>query len=170
MNKASVVLAATAAALTLTVTGCGGSGDSKSSSSSSNANPVLEKAVKYAQCMRGNGVANFPDPEKNGRFMIEAGGPNQNSAQFKKAQQACKSQEPPGLQENPAERAHDQKEWLKWAQCMRQNGIRDMPDPQDGRLLVPRDRINTNSPQFKQALNTCRDVAHVGEGSENGKG
>jgi hypothetical protein len=164
MNKAVVLLAA----LALTVAGCGGSGNSKSSSSS--ANPNLEKAVKYAQCMRENGLTTFPDPDKNGRFMIAAGGPNRNSPQFKKAQQACKSQEPPGIQENPAERAQDQKEWLKWAQCMRKNGIPDMPDPQDGRLLVPRDRINVNSPQFKRALNTCRDVAHVGGGSENGKG
>jgi hypothetical protein len=169
-NRGSVSLALAAAALALTVAGCGGSGDSKSGSAGSNANPNLEKAVKYAQCMRGNGVTNFPDPDKNGRFMIPAGGPNRNSPQFKKAQQACKSQEPPGIQDNPAERAQDQKEWLKWAQCMRKNGIPDMPDPQDGRLLVPRDRINTNSPQFKKALTTCRDVAHVGGGSEDGNG
>lgn len=170
MNNASVRLAVSAAALALTVAGCGGSGDAKVGSSSSTASSALEKAVKYTQCMRENGVTDFPDPDKNGRFMIAAGGPKRDSAQFKKAQQACKSQEPPGIQDNPAERAQDQKEWLKWAQCMRKNGIQSMPDPQDGRLLVPRDRINTNSPQFKKALNTCRDVAHVGGGSENGNG
>ena len=168
MTRASMLLAALAASLAM-VAGCGGSGDSKSSSSSSNANPTLEKAVKYAQCMRENGVTNFPDPDKNGRFVIAAGGPNQNSPQFKKAKQACKSQEPPGMQDNPAQVAQAQNEWLKWAQCMRKNGIPNMPDPQDGRLLVPRDRINTNSPQFKKALNACRGV-HVGGGSENGKG
>jgi hypothetical protein len=168
MNKASVLLAASAAALALTVAGCGGSGDSKSSSSGSNSNPTLEQAVKYAQCMRENGVTNFPDPDKNGRFMIAAGVDNK-SPQAKKAQQACKSQEPPGIQDDPAQRAHDQQEWLKWAQCMRKNGVPDIPDPQDGRLLVPRDRINTNSPQFKKALNACRSV-HVGGGSENGNG
>jgi hypothetical protein len=170
MNKAFVWLAASAVTLALTVAGCGGSGDPKSSSSNSNANSTLERAVKYAQCMRENGVTNFPDPDKNGKFVIAAGGPNQNLPQFKRAKQACKSQEPPGLQDNPAEIAQAQKEWLKWSQCMRRNGIPDMPDPQDGRLLVPRNRINTNSPQFKKALNTCRDVAHVGGGSENGKG
>jgi hypothetical protein len=168
MNKASVLLAASAAVLALTVAGCGGSGDAKSSSSSSN--PTLEKAVKYAQCMRENGVTNFPDPNKNGRFVIAAGGPNRNSPQFKKAQQACKSQEPPGIQDDPAELAKDQEEWLKFAQCMRKNGIQDFPDPQDGRLLVPRDKINVNSPQFKKALNACRDVAHLGGGAEDGNG
>jgi hypothetical protein len=166
MNKASALLAASAAALALTAAGCGGSGDSKSSSSSSNANPTLEQAVKYAQCMRENGVTDFPDPDKNGRFRIAAGGPNQNSPQVKKAKQACKSQEPPGLKDDPASVAKAQEEWLKFAQCMRKNGIRDFPDPKDGKLLVPRDRINTNSPQFKNALKACRDV-NGGGGSEN---
>jgi hypothetical protein len=170
MNKASMLLAASAAALALVTAGCGGSGgsgDSKSSSSGSNSNPILEQAVKYAQCMRKNGVTNFPDPDKDGKIRIGAGVDNK-SPQAKKAQQACKSQEPPGLQENPAQRAQAQNEWLKWAQCMRKNGVPDMPDPQDGRLLVPRDRINTNSPQFKNAMNACRSV-RVG-GSENGNG
>jgi hypothetical protein len=167
MNKGSVLVAASAASLAMLTAGCGGS---DSSSSGSNANPTLEEAVKYAQCMRENGVTSFPDPDKNGRFMIAAGGPNRNSPQFKKAQQMCKSQEPPGIKDDPAQRAQDQKEWLKFAQCMRKNGIRDFPDPQDGRLLVDRSRINVNSPQFKKALSACRDAGHVGGGSEDGNG
>jgi hypothetical protein len=164
MNKASVLLAASAAALALTAAGCGGSGDSKSSSSGSN--PTVEQAVKYAQCMRENGVTNFPDPDKNGRIVIAAGGPNKNDPQVKKAQQTCKSLEPPGLKDDPAKVAQAQQEWLKFAQCMRKNGIQDFPDPKDGKLLVPRDRIDTNSPQFKNALKACRNVS-VGGGSEN---
>jgi hypothetical protein len=174
MNKVSVVLAASAAALAIATAGCGGSSGGSSgsnagssSSSGSNANPNLEQAVKYAQCMRKNGVTNFPDPEKNGKFVIGAGGPNQNSPQFKSAKQACKSQEPPGIEDSPAEVAKAQQEWLAWARCMRKNGITNMPDPQDGRLLVPRDRIDINSPQFKRAMNTCRAV---GGGAGNGKG
>src|SRR3954470_19418725 len=124
MNKASVLLAASAATLALTAAGCGGSGDSKSSS---NASSSMEKAVKYAQCMRENGLTDFPDPDKNGKFVIAAGGPNRNSSQFKKAQQACKAQEPPGIKDDPAEVAKDQASWLKFAQCMRQNGIKDFP-------------------------------------------
>jgi hypothetical protein len=171
MKKVSVLLAASAAALALAVAGCGGSGDSESGSSGSsgsNANPTVERAVKFSQCMRENGVTNFPDPDKDGDFVIGAGGPNRNTPQFRKAQQACKSLEPPGfLKDDPAEVAQAQKEWLAWAQCMRKNGIPNMPDPQDGRLRVPRDRINTNSPQFKRALKTCHQV---GGGSGNGQG
>ena len=162
-------LAATAAVFALALAGCGGAGDAKSGSSGSAANPDLEKAVKYAQCMRENGETDFPDPDKDGRFRIGAGGPDRNSPRFKKAQRACKSQEPPGLQEDPAEVAKNQKEWLKWARCMREHGISNMPDPQDGRLKVPRDRIDTKSLRFKKALNACRDAAHLG-GPENGDG
>jgi hypothetical protein len=168
VNKSSVSLVASAAALALTVAGCGGSTDSKFNSSSSNANSTLEKAVKYTQCMRENGVTNFPDPDKNGKFVIAAGGPDRNSAQFKKAQQACKSQEPPGMADDPKDVSKAQTEWLKFAQCMRKNGIQDFPDPVDGRLKVPRDRINVNSPQFKKAMTACRGVANVGGGSGNG--
>lgn len=170
MNKVSALLAASAAALTVTVAGCGGAGDPRSDSSGSNTNSTLEQAVKYAQCMRENGLTDFPDPDKDGRFMIPAGGPKRTSPQFMKAQKACKSLEPPGIKDDPAQIAQDQKEWLKWAQCMRRNGIPDMPDPQDGRLLVPRDRIDVNSPQFKKAMNACRDVAHVGGGAGSGNG
>jgi hypothetical protein len=164
MNKASVLLAASAAALALTVAGCGGSGDAKSGPT---ANSAVEQAVKYAQCMRENGVTNFPDPDKNGKFMIAAGGPKKDSPQFKKAQQACKSQAPPGMEENPAQIAKEQNEWLRFAQCMRKNGIQDFPDPKDGRLLVDRSRINVNSPQFKNALKACRNV-NGGAGDGNG--
>jgi hypothetical protein len=164
MNR-SVSLAASAAALALAAAGCGGSKDPESASSS--ANPTLEKAVKYAQCMRENGLTKFPDPDKNGKFVIAAGGPRRDSPQFKKAQQACKSQEPPGIKDDPAEIAKDQASWLKFAQCMRQHGIKDFPDPTDGRLLVDRKRINVNSPQFKNALKACRGVGG-GPGDANG--
>jgi hypothetical protein len=174
MSKASALLAASAAALVLTAAGCGGSGDSNSGSSGSSgspANSALEQAVRFTQCMRENGVPDFPDPDKDGRFVIAAGGPDQSSPAFRRARQACTSLEPPGFhQADSAERARDQQEWLKFARCMRENGIQDFPDPQDGRLKVPRDRINVNSPQFKRALNACRDVAHVGGGTENGSG
>src|SRR4051794_40729371 len=95
----SVLLALSAAALALAVAGCGGSGDSKSTAS--NANPALEKAVKYTQCMRENGVTDFPDPDKNGRVMIAAGGARRDSPQLKKAQQAGQAPGAPRVQDKP---------------------------------------------------------------------
>jgi len=169
LRTRTIVQAAAIAVLALTAAGCGGSSGSSGSggSKSSSSGTTLEQAVKYAQCMRENGVTNFPDPDNNGRFVIAAGGPNRNTSQYKKAQQACKSMQPPGIEENPAQVAHDQKEWLKFTQCMRKNGIQDFPDPQDGKLLVDRKHIDVNSPQFKKALTACRGVANVGGGAEN---
>lgn len=163
-TKEKTVAVLLAAALALSVAGCGGFGDA-SSTSGSNANPNLEKAVKFTQCMREHGVPKFPDPDKNGKFTIAAGGTGASAQQVERARQACKALEPPGFEPGSAERAQDQKEWLKWAQCMRRNGIRDMPDPQDGRLKVPRDRIDVNTPQFKRALKACDQG-----GGENGNG
>jgi hypothetical protein len=169
MRKIPVLLAASVVLLSVTAAGCGGSDSGSSGSSGTGSSANVEQAVKFAQCMRQNGVTNFPDPQKNGKFMIPAGGPDRNSPQVKKAQQACKSLQPPGFEADAAERAKDQEEWLKFTHCMRRQGIANFPDPQDGRLLVDRTKVNVKTPQFKKALNACRNVAHVG-GSENANG
>ena len=61
----------------------------------------LEKqALKFSECMRHNGVPNFPDPSFSGgggtvRLKIgKAGGIEPNSPQFKAAQKACQSVAP----------------------------------------------------------------------------
>ncbi|MWA06033.1 hypothetical protein F8568_037920 [Actinomadura sp. LD22] len=54
MNRAFMLLV-----VAFAIAGCGGSGGSDAGSE---ANPAVEQAVKYAQCIRKNGVPNFPDP------------------------------------------------------------------------------------------------------------
>ncbi|HEY4028490.1 MAG TPA: hypothetical protein VGO86_18835 [Candidatus Dormibacteraeota bacterium] len=54
----------------------------------------LDKAVKYAQCMRQHGI-NLPDPDSNGSSEItRSSGIDPNSTQFQQAQQACKQYAP----------------------------------------------------------------------------
>ena len=48
--------------------GCGGNGSSGGGNTTA-ANQ--EKAVKFAQCMRENGVSEFPDPDASGRLTID---------------------------------------------------------------------------------------------------
>jgi hypothetical protein len=56
-------------------------------------------------------------------------------AVFKKAVDACKDLQPPGTLS--AKRGPEQqKEGLKFAQCMRENGVKDFPDPVNGQPLV----------------------------------
>jgi hypothetical protein len=60
----------------------------------------LAQALKFSQCMRSNGVPNFPGPkESGGRVALTIGngsGINPNSPQFQKATQACRSLMPGG--------------------------------------------------------------------------
>ena len=53
-----------------------------------------EAALKFVQCMRKNGVPNFPDPQ-DGRFLV-GNGVDPNSPQFQKAMQTCRQLLPGG--------------------------------------------------------------------------
>jgi len=59
-----------------------------SSSDAPKAGPGKEIALKYAQCMRSNGVPDFPDPNADGNF---GGGPDRSTPSFKAAQTKCQS-------------------------------------------------------------------------------
>lgn len=118
-----------------------------------------QQAVKYAQCMRSNGVGSFPDPV-NGKFQlkVEKGGPlDPTNPQFQAAQKACKSLEPPGLASGSGQNTQQQEQMLKFVDCMRKNGVKNFPDPQNGRFLIGGD-VDSNSPQFKSAMQTCRKL------------
>ena len=98
----------------------------------------VEKAVKFAECMRDNGVSEFPDPNASGDFAygIKAGSPlDPGTAAWQQAIGACKDLEPPGFMP---------KTWtteeidarLKFARCIRENGMPDFPDPTDNGPLI----------------------------------
>ncbi|MGH3380209.1 MAG: hypothetical protein ACRDP6_36300 [Actinoallomurus sp.] len=165
MNKASVLLAASAAALALTAVGCGGSGDSKAGSSGAKSSATADQGVKHAQCMRDNGLPGYPDPDQTNADTTK-NLPDRDSPQFKKAEQACQSLEPPENRPGTPENAELQRKMLKSSQCMRKNGVPNFPDPQNGKILVKRGTIDGNSPQFKKAVQACRylEVGGVGKG------
>jgi hypothetical protein len=54
------------------------------------------RLVKFSQCMRKNGVPNFPDPQPNGAMLIQGTQVDSNSPQFQQAMQACRSLLPAG--------------------------------------------------------------------------
>jgi hypothetical protein len=94
--------------------------------------------------MRDNGVSNFPDPDASGQFTIDAvangSGVDTNSAAFQQALSACKDLEPPGFTGN--QRTPQQQEaGLKFAQCIRDNGVPDFPDPTPDGPLIDTNRI-----------------------------
>ncbi|WP_214318367.1 hypothetical protein [Nonomuraea sediminis] len=140
-------LTRTLAAVAILATACGTPPAAKSGDTE-------DPQVKYAQCMRSNGVANFPDPV-NGRLEIRYGkdGVDPNSPQFKSAQAACKNLAPAGTQQGSADN-QQVKQMLKFAACMREHGVKNFPDPKDGNLLI--DGVDPNTPQFKAAMTACK--------------
>src|SRR5436190_19240282 len=126
-----VSLAAVLAVSGLVVAGCGSGGGGSTSPSSKAA--VREAAVKYSQCMRENGVKNFPDPQPDGGLLIKAGpdtGIDPQSPALKAALEACKKYEPKKSGTFNRENAQKmQAAALKFAQCMRAHGV-NFPDPQ----------------------------------------
>jgi len=117
-----------------------GTGSNGASNSATN----FEKAVQFAQCMRSNGVSNFPDPNASGQFTIDAiangSGVDTSSAAFSGALSACKHLEPPGFTGSPRS-AQQQAAALKFAQCVRDNGVTDFPDPTPDGPLIDTNRI-----------------------------
>ena len=101
-------------------------------------------AVKFAECMRANGIGAFPDPDASGALTIDAvangSSVDTSSAAFKQAVSTCKDLEPSGFtghERSPQE----QKAALEFAQCIRDNGVKDFPDPGKTEPLVDTNRI-----------------------------
>jgi hypothetical protein len=106
------------------------------------------KAVKFAECMRSNGVGAFPDPDASGALTIDAvangSSLNTSSGTFKRALSACKDLEPAGFTGNRRS-PQEQKAALAFAQCIRDHGVRDFPDPSKSDPLVDTNRIPSAS-------------------------
>jgi len=118
-----------------------------------------DKAVKFAECMRANGVSDFPDPNASGEFVY---GVSVSPAVFKRAVDACKDLQPPGTLS--AKRSPEQqKEGLTFAQCIRENGVKDFPDPVNGEPLVDTRRIPSSATHggmtiLNAAMHKCGDL------------
>ncbi|GAA2428636.1 hypothetical protein GCM10010191_47230 [Actinomadura vinacea] len=143
--------------------GSGATAGGRSSAAAGGGTPGNDNAqyVKYAQCMRQNGVPQWPDPVDGNKFrMPSKGAVDPNSPQFKAAGRKCESVRPPGWtsRKDPAAQA----KMLKYAQCMRKNGVPEFPDPQGG-TLDPGD-VNPESPQFKAAAQKCQSLRPAGAG------
>jgi hypothetical protein len=148
------------AALAILVAGCGNTAAVTGSSSGGNtvATTTLDKALKFTECMRTNGVSAFPDPDASGALTADAingSGVDPNSPVFKQAVSACKELEPPGFTGN--KRSPEQQQVaLKFAQCIRENGVPDFPDPTPDGPLVDTNRIpSSGTPGGMSSLNAA---------------
>jgi hypothetical protein len=139
-------------------------GSAGTTASSANTKPTArDKAVKFTECMRKNGVGDFPDPNASGDF--PSFGISVSPAEWQKALGACKELQPPGSLSahlTPKQLSTA----LKFAQCMRANGVKDFPDPVNGQPLIDTTRIpSANRPGGMTILNAaahkCGDLLRV---------
>jgi hypothetical protein len=139
---------------TSTAAPAGSTGTASSAGTGGNKNPTArEKAVKFSACMRKNGYPDFPDPKASGEFA--AFGISVSPAVWRKALGACKELQPPGsfsAHLSPKQLSAA----LKFAQCIRANGVKDFPDPVNGEPLVDTTKIpSTDTPAGMSILNAA---------------
>ncbi|MDQ1496247.1 MAG: hypothetical protein QOG69_2730 [Actinomycetota bacterium] len=153
MRRKTFAVAAVVAIVVVSA-GCGGTRSSGGNSTAATAGTVgsgvnstataRAKAVKFAECMRTNGVSAFPDPDASGALTIDAvangSSVDTSSAAFKQAHSACKGLEPSGFTGHQRS-TQEQKAALAFAQCIRDKGVADFPDPAKGEPLVDTNRI-----------------------------
>jgi hypothetical protein len=157
-----------ALAMVAVISACGSSAASGPGSSGSNNTATNhEQAVKFAECMRANGVSAFPDPNASGALtldgVVNGSSLDPSAPAWKRAIGACRALEPSGFTGHKRS-AQQQEAALKFAQCIRANGVPDFPDPTPGGPLVDTNRIpSAAAPGGRSILNAamqkCGDVA-----------
>jgi hypothetical protein len=138
-------------------------------------------ALAFSRCMRANGAPNFPDPQPGGGFLFNANGVDRSSPAFKAAQAKCQKLLPNGGPPRPGTQTHPSAQTLakllKIAECMRQHGVPQFPDPRtsvppdpfgsgtgvitdydDAILLFP-STLDMQSPAYTQATAACGVLA-----------
>jgi len=115
-----------------------------------------DAALKFAQCMREHGLTWFPDPQGGGGIQIKIP-PGTDKSKVDAAMAACKQFMPNGgAPEKPDAAVLEQ--LRKFAQCMRDHGVTNFPDPKaDGQLQLDAGKlgIGPGQPKFDAAQQAC---------------
>jgi hypothetical protein len=158
-----------AALLALSALGFAACGEDSPSASGSaeSKDKARQAALKYASCMREQGI-DMPDPGADGRSLMKVGGDSGISPEaFERAEKACEQYQRDIRPELTEEQQEEFKESaLAHARCMREHGI-DMPDPTFGaegeakiqfRARRGSSDLNPDNPKFKAAQEACADL------------
>jgi hypothetical protein len=142
-------LAISSVALAAALAGCGSNGTSSSGGSPTPSADRQDLQVKYAQCMRKNGV-DMPDPKPGEGVTIRIDKGSQGKLEV--AQKACKEFSP--MREGgPGQSAEDRDHAVKMAECLRRNGL-EVEIPKAGQAGRIRS-LKGDEKKTKQAMETC---------------
>ena len=166
-------------ALAIPLAACGSSNPSTTSASAVSSKRA--NGIALANCIRANGVPNFPDPSTTGGGGIRiqqssrsGSGPSTevndvpvNGPAFQAAMQKCRKYLPNGGHPPPGGIAAIRQKAVRFASCMRSHGVPNFPDPQVStgpcggvgvRIGGPRSGLDPNLPAFKSAQQACGSI------------
>ncbi|MEV3935330.1 hypothetical protein AB0K52_05040 [Glycomyces sp. NPDC049804] len=121
-----------------------------------------QQALAYSECMRDNGVEEFPDPDLDGEGRMGLSLPeglDPESEEFQAAEDACEDLRP-GPGENATIDPAIYEALLEYAACMRENGVEAFPDPEpNGGIIMNGDMgFDPQSEEFQQADEACAEL------------
>ena len=167
---------AVATALAVLAAGCGGGAPAAAST------PSYAQELALAQCMRGHGEPDFPDPNPSGGYsltsseaVVGAGGASIDidGSQVQAAYGDCRhllpggpsiSQLEQGVQQEQQRQEQALPALLKWEQCVRSHGVPNFSLDLGGQSPAPgkSGAVNPNSPQFQAAVVACQHLLPAG--------
>jgi hypothetical protein len=178
--RRAIALAVAAAAAAILASACSSSAPPPTSA------PTYAQVLAVAQCIRGHGVPNFPDPNTSGSYTLTPNGSIEGaggatggsisigSSQVQAAYGDCRHLLPGGpsisqleqeVQQEQQRRAAELPELLKYSQCMRSHGVPNFPDFGGSAQSPPPGKsadINPNSSQFQAASTSCQYLLPAG--------
>ncbi|WP_157181329.1 hypothetical protein [Actinopolymorpha alba] len=147
-----------AVVLVAALSGCGsgGSGEAGAGSDQMSDAQVLGIGKELAQCIRQNGIPDFPDPSvRDGTLAMPE---NQPEAALDKAMEACRTiaAKLPQSADSEDISADDIVKLRKWARCLRANGVPEWPDPKgDGSFPIKDTALDGKSERLLRARKEC---------------
>ena len=137
-------------------------------SSNTGGSAPAQQNLAFAQCMRSDGVTDFPDPGSNGQFPTISA-QMEDSPHYAAGFNACKHLLPAG---GVSKAQQDASQLLKFAQCMHAHGVPSYPesDPNASKYNIGNTAVdelklagvNPNSPVVQAAVQACERANPVG--------
>ncbi|MBP8535858.1 hypothetical protein [Streptomyces sp. MK37H] len=165
-GRLGILLVSLGAALAIAMVAGGlgfafGSDDSPKSSGSAGAGDKKAKSMAFVECLRDNGVPDFPDPAADGSILLDpSSGIDVKGDAYKKAEKACERLMPEGRRASPP--PGGMPDLTKYVDCMRKNGVPEFPDPKGGGFAPEEAGIDVKSPEFRDAHKACRQHLPAG--------